>query len=458
MIHPYGVKCLGDQLVSQESNPSCRPSLGLINFLDDNQVLALLSFLDAPALCRLSSTCRAAYVFSSVEEIWKDLVLAELTARPRTLKHIHRTWKATLQQLLCPSSSSPAPAQPIKVPGFYSDLLFQSHYCTHSPLMDHWTSNDMIERVDGSSMSLQTFQDRYESTNRPVVLTGIVTQWPAFKKWSRQHLLDQYGTSAFHGGGLDFTLKSYLKYADSTCDELPMTIFDKAFAERCPSLGSDYTVPPMFQDDLFQVLGKDRPDYRWFIAGPPRSGLEELSISCLHSFNQSINHPHILSSSATLSSKFHVDPNNTNAWNALIRGRKRWLMLPPGTPPPGIHPSPDGLDIAAPVSIMEWFINFYDEFKATPGMIEFTASEGELVFIPQGWWHLVLNLDWTVAITQNYVSRVNLPVVVNFLLDNKDTPEHVSGLPMAKRRTVGDQFVTALQAQRPDLAPVSNHC
>lgn len=34
-----------------------------------------------------------------------------------------------------------------------------------------------------------------------------------------------------------------------------------------------------------------------------------------------------------------------------------------GSPPPGVHPSPDGADVAAPVSIIEWFLNFYDEAR-----------------------------------------------------------------------------------------------
>ena len=48
----------------------------------------------------------------------------------------------------------------------------------------------------------------------------------------------------------------------------------------------------------------------------------------------------------------------------------RWILYPPGVVPPGVHPSPDGADVATPLSLMEWFINFYaatQETKASWG-------------------------------------------------------------------------------------------
>ena len=66
-------------------------------------------------------------------------------------------------------------------------------------------------------------------------------------------------------------------------------------------------VPKYFDEDLFSVLGDEgRPDFRWLIMGPPRSG-----------------------------STFHKDPNATSAWNAVVTGSKKWIMYPPHALPPG---------------------------------------------------------------------------------------------------------------------------
>lgn len=156
---------------------------------------------------------------------------------------------------------------------------------------------------------------------------------------------------------------------------MPLYLFDKRFVERSPRLAQDFTVPPYFSEDLFSVLGeKHRPDYRWLVLGPSRSG-----------------------------SSFHVDPNATSAWNAVVSGSKKWVLFPPSAIPPGVHASADGADVATSVSLTEWFINFYPDIKE--GMtevkpIECTVKAGEMLFIPRGWWHLAINLEPGVAITQ----------------------------------------------------------
>eukprot|EP00903_Cladosiphon_okamuranus_P006136 g6039.t1 len=431
--HPYGVEPRGNIFLGRSSN--CKPKgLGTLAVFDDERVLELLGFMDASCLGRLAYVSRALYVFSHVEELWKGLVVQEMARRPGQGMETRDGWKTTLQHITAvgpPAGSSgegagakgrkSAPHVPLKVSGFFSDLLFQPHHCATAAIKPEWVRRSTVDRRAG--LTPEEFRRLYEEPNKPVVLTDAAASWPALDKWTRDKLSKAHGDLRLHAGGLEFALTDYLRYAEESRDELPLYVFDKRFADKCPELGREYEVPHVFPDDLFSALGKDRrPDHRWLIAGPARSG-----------------------------SSFHVDPNCTSAWNATVSGRKKWIMFPPGETPPGVHPSEDGLDLAAPVSITEWFLNFYQDCHA-PGRkvrpLECVVSAGEVVFVPMGWWHCVLNLEWSVAITQNFVSRVNLPHVVRFLLTQKHL---ISGLPPDQREDLGDRFVSALESERPDL-------
>lgn len=49
-----------------------------------------------------------------------------------------------------------------------------------------------------------------------------------------------------------------------------------------------------------------------------------------------------------------------------IRGRKKWIMYPPGVVPPGVQASEDGATVATPLSLMEWFSKFYEHTRTGP--------------------------------------------------------------------------------------------
>ncbi len=45
-----------------------------------------------------------------------------------------------------------------------------------------WLSEDNIERCAG--LSIEQFENEYERRGRPVILTDVVPQWPAFTTWT----------------------------------------------------------------------------------------------------------------------------------------------------------------------------------------------------------------------------------------------------------------------------------
>lgn len=50
----------------------------------------------------------------------------------------------------------------------------------------------------------------------------------------------------------------------------------------------------------------------------------------------------------------------------------------------------------------------------------FIQEEGEIVFVPSGWQHAVLNLESSVAITHNFVSRSNKTYFLSWIYENLD--------------------------------------
>jgi hypothetical protein len=49
------------------------------------------------------------------------------------------------------------------------------------------------------------------------------------------------------------------------------------------------------------------------------------------------------------------------------------------------------------------------------------VEAGDIVFVPHGWWHMVINLDETnIAVTHNYAGKSNLATVLRFLEKKQD--------------------------------------
>eukprot|EP01090_Pellita_catalonica_P002890 TRINITY_DN12510_c0_g1_i1.p1 TRINITY_DN12510_c0_g1~~TRINITY_DN12510_c0_g1_i1.p1 ORF type:complete len:305 (+),score=47.07 TRINITY_DN12510_c0_g1_i1:613-1527(+) len=248
----------------------------------------------------------------------------------------------------------------------------------------------------------------FETPNKPVIITGFIAEnWPAFQKWDRAYMQQKWGDTSFRvGNGVEMTLRQYFSYCEQIHDEVPFYLFDKEYLTKCPDMADDFCVPEYFTFDYFARFAESgcrRPAYRWNLIGPARSG-----------------------------STYHKDPNCTSAWNGLISGRKKWILYPPDIPPPGVIPQGE-LDVVCPISTIEWFIKFYPEHlrrfrelwmnaRCPLKPVEAVQQPGDILFIPNRWWHTALNLQESIAVTQNYVSDRNLPHVLAFL-KAKEHPE-----------------------------------
>lgn len=163
----------------------------------------------------------------------------------------------------------------INCDNLFSDLLYRPFLCAHTPIDLYTSSIPARNKIPHlSDLSEHEFESNW--TDHPFILTKPVTEWHAYHHWSMDRLLEEYGDVQFRAEAVDWPLRTYLDYMNNTSDESPLYLFDRSFVEKM-KITSDYRrgaywTPSCFGKDLFGVLGDQRPDHRWLIIGPQRSG------------------------------------------------------------------------------------------------------------------------------------------------------------------------------------------
>eukprot|EP00930_Biecheleria_cincta_P036007 TRINITY_DN24727_c0_g1_i2.p1 TRINITY_DN24727_c0_g1~~TRINITY_DN24727_c0_g1_i2.p1 ORF type:complete len:357 (+),score=37.59 TRINITY_DN24727_c0_g1_i2:59-1129(+) len=244
---------------------------------------------------------------------------------------------------------------------------------------------------------------------QPAIIEGALDTWPEGGRWSLNSLLVEHGDTEFVVGAalhedtsstearhepVRMTLHDYHAYAHHQQDDSPLYIFDDEFLEIHSAMALAYSRPMCFAEDLMDVLRcTTRVPYQGLLIGAERSG-----------------------------SYLHIDTLETSAWNSLISGKKRWVIFSPEASAWSLQGSSFSDSCSEKTENIRyetaagWLHDKYPGLVLDAGCcFDFLQLPGETVYVPRGWWHCVVNLDFSVAVTENFVSRHDLIAAYRYL-------------------------------------------
>lgn len=254
------------------------------------------------------------------------------------------------------------------------------------------TPTDTIERLHAKDLPLDTFLRKHDKLCRPVVIQGLLDEWKALERWSLYNLVSKHSDDEFLVGrdqnqnSVTVKMKYFAYYLKEYRDPSPFQIADDLSSGGKKRLRDDYEVPSYFKDDIFKYAREsDLPPTRTFNLGPSLAG-----------------------------DRIQTNPLHCNLWSALVHGSRRWCLFP--------HHVPQDLlcnDHRAArkdrrlETAVAWFERIYPKTQSSRWPryfkpLEIVQAAGEVVFVPAGWWYVVINLEVCVVISHHHCSASKL--------------------------------------------------
>ena len=246
-----------------------------------------------------------------------------------------------------------------------------------SRILQSYYPNERIDYLDSKITSRKIIDD-YLYQRKPVVIRGLIDDWPARQKWSLSWFSEKYGniyTNVFASGN------------EAKSSQMR---FKKMFAKM---QAGEVIYSSWYVKEIFPIISPDYPlankifserQFNWLLDLPEKLH-GEMNVIFIGNKGTGI--------------KNHQDSMGTHLWSAQITGRKRWIVSPPEASAFMHQGEADWL--RHPESIAK-----YPEF-AEAKALDFILEAGEVLILPAGWWHQTEILADSISITHDIVNETN---------------------------------------------------
>lgn len=263
---------------------------------------------------------------------------------------------------------------------------------------------------DWSRLTPEEFAATY--AERPVVFEELAKEWPAYRTWSRQFMVEAVGADTLVEVRRPLALGGH---EQQWAAEIPIGVFAREVettpglylaewhAHAHPRLYRDiHPVPDFLNDDWLGAIPHEA------FATPRRTpiywGAGGSATDC------------------------HFDNSNTVTWNACVMGTKRWLLFSgrpfpeptwerkraaqrlvrSGLATPANHTTKFSWSGFVTVDGIQRYLT--GALRDLPENLQFywaDVAAGDLIYVPWRWFHQVHNLTESIAVSRYYVAREN---------------------------------------------------
>ncbi|KAL2608509.1 hypothetical protein R1flu_027082 [Riccia fluitans] len=306
-----------------------------------------------------------------------------------------------------------------------------------------------VPRLNASEYNYGLFWKEYMRANKPVLLTGLMDSWRACREWVLESgapnltfIAENFGRSRVlvaDCGRKEFTdqkrqemtVLQFIEYwqklrenrmeTGSQPDQL-LYLKDWHFVKDFPAYCA-YKTPEAFSDDWLNS---------YLDAFQMHSVNAEITPKKADNDNQCSDYRFVYMGPKGTWTPLHADVFRSYSWSGNVCGRKRWFLLPPEQ----VHLSYDRFgrdtvyDVCSEVSAQQ-----FPGFCETR-WIECNQGPGEILFVPSGWFHQVINVEDTISINHNWLNACNISWAWKLLkTDYRETVESIEDI-----RSISDDF------------------
>lgn len=215
----------------------------------------------------------------------------------------------------------------------------------------------------------------------PFKVIGLMDNWKCLNKWNINYFRDNFGNTEVNVKDLQFSeifvskkmkLSDYLNYCEDKNDKSLHYASDIMIKDLSSDLFDDYNLDLIDKLDIFRKMGTKHKkgflgEFRWIFIG------KEKTFTGLHS-----------------------DVANTSGWLGLVSGKKRFYIFDmEETKKIDEYEIYNGVNL---LELDELGISRFSELN--PLVVD--INPGEVIFTPSKVYHFVINLENSIAITENF--------------------------------------------------------